>query len=392
MNPVDLILLLVLVYVGLRGFRQGAVSQVAAFGGAAVGLASGAIWAPKLAKLIISSPGLGLAFLTLGALLGTVMICQGLGVALGLRLRAGAERLGMGGADRAAGIAVGLAGLVIMVWLLTSVLMHGPVPAVAKALRQSQLVTAIADALPAPPNVFGRVSVYLNEQGFPQVFADAGDVIAPPVGPPVGAAVSAAVSAGRGSTVQIEAEGCGRISSGSGFVTQPGFVVTNAHVVAGAKTLSVRDRKGAHKAVTIFVDPRVDLAVLSAPRVTATPIGWATTPVRRGTVGATLGFPRGQRTLNPRPAVVQAQIRANGRDIYGEETVTRDIIALSAGVQRGDSGGPFVTSDGQVGGVVFAAASSDPGTGYALTAGQVSSKVAAAIARNRRTDTGPCQL
>lgn len=392
MNLVDVILMLVLVYVGLRGFRQGALSQMASFGGAAVGLVGGAVWAPKLATLFISRPGLNLAFLTLLVLFGIVMVCQGLGVALGLRLRASAERFGMGSADRGAGIAVGLTGLVVIVWLLASVLTQGPIPSVAKALRQSQVVTAIAHALPVPPNVFGRVSVYLNRQGFPQVFADVPEVTAPPVGLPADVAVNAAVNAGRPSTVQIEAEGCDRISSGSGFVTQPGFVVTNAHVVAGSESLTVRDLRGNHEAVAILVDPRLDLAVLSSPEATATPIDWVTTPVRRGTAGVTLGFPGGQRTLNARPAVVEAQVRAVGRDIYGGQTVTREILALSSGVQRGDSGGPFVTSEGQVGGVVFAASSSELGTGYALAAGQVSANVATAVARNRQVDTGRCQM
>jgi S1-C subfamily serine protease len=278
------------------------------------------------------------------------------------------------------------------VWLLASVLVHGPLPLVANALSESRLINAIANALPPPPNVFGRVSVYLNQQGFPQVFSDIVDVNAPPVGPPADAAVNAAINAGRRSTVQVEAAGCGRISSGSGFVTQRGFVVTNAHVVAGARALAVRDQRGAHDAVTIYVDPRLDVAVLSAPKVTATPIMWVTAPAGRGTAGVTLGFPGGQRTLTTRPAVVQARIEAIGRDIYGGGIVTREILALSSDVQRGDSGGPFVTSDGQVGGVVFAAATSDPGTSYALTAAQVSPSVAAAIARNTATDTGPCQL
>jgi S1-C subfamily serine protease len=392
MNVVDIILLLALVYGGVRGFQQGALSQVTAFGGAAIGLFGGAVWAPKLAKHFIERPGLELSLLALFLLLLIVMGCHGIGLTLGLRLRAGAEQLGAGDADRAAGILVGFAGLVVVVWLFASVLVQGPVPSVAKALRESRLLMTIANALPTPPNVLGRVSVYLSQQGFPQVFADVEHVVPPPVGPPADTAVNAAVNAGRRSTVQIEAEGCGRIFSGSGFVTQPGFIVTNAHVVAGADTLAVRDRRGFHEAVTIHVDPRLDLAVLSAPDVAARPIGWVTVPARRGTAGVTLGFPGGQRGISHRPAVVEAKLKAIGRDIYGRGTVTRDVLALSSGVQRGDSGGPFVTSDGQVGGVVFAASTSEPGTGYALTAEQVSDDVTAAIARNHRTGTGPCQF
>lgn len=392
MNAVDVILLLAVVYVGLRGFRQGALSQMAAFGGAAAGLIGGAVAAPRLAGAVIDRPGTDLALLTLGLLLGIVLLGQGLGLAVGLRLRAGAERLGAGSADRTAGIAVGLVGLVVTVWLLASVLVHGPAPAIARALDQSRVVATIDRALPPPPDVFGRVSFYLNQHGFPQVFAGIGGATAPPVAPPAQGAVAVATDAGEQSTVQVESQGCVGFSSGSGFVTQPGFVVTNAHVIAGGQRLFIRDTQGTYEAVAIHVDPRLDLAVLSSPGLETTPIGWTTTSAPRGTEGATLGFPAGQRALSVRPATVRTRLNAVGRDIYGQGTVTREILVLSAAVEPGDSGGPFVTSDGLVGGVVFAAAASEPGTGYALTAEQVTADVTSAIARNTAVTTGSCRF
>ena len=392
MNAVDLFLLLGLVYVGLRGFRQGALSQVAAFAGAAAGLVGGAVFAPRLARTILTQPGPDLALLTLGLLLAIVLLGQAVGLAVGLRLRAGAERLGAGSADRAAGIGVGLAGLVVAVWVLASVLTHGPSPALARSLSESRVVTAIAGALPPPPDVFGRVSIYLDRQGFPQVFAGIRSVTAPPVEPPTDAAVAAAAQRGQLSTVQVEAEGCGGFSSGSGFVTQPGFVVTNAHVIAGGDEVNVRDASGTHDAVPVHVDPGLDLAVLSAPDVTATPIDWVTNPARRGTSGATLGFPGGRRSLTVRAAIVRGRLEAVGRDIYGTDTVTRQILTLDSSVARGDSGGPFVTSEGLVGGVVFAAAAAEPGTGYALTAEQVRDDIATAVTRNAPVGTGACRF
>jgi S1-C subfamily serine protease len=391
MNVVDLALIFALCYVALRGFRQGALSQVATFAGAVLGLIGGALVAPRLATLVGVQAGPDLALLTLGLLLGVTLLGQGIGLGIGLRLRAGAERIGVGGVDRAAGIAVGVGGLVLTVWLLASALVHGPIPGLAMELRESRLVTTIAWALPQPPAVFGRVGAYLDQQGFPQVFAEIDGATAPPVGPPDDTAVAAAVSRGELSTVQVEAFGCGGISSGSGFVTQEGFVVTNAHVVAGGNRVRVRDPGGTHEAVPILVDPEVDVAVLSSPGITATPIDWAPTPSARATAGATLGFPGGQRTLKYRPAVVQERLAAVGRDIYGQGTIRRDILVLASNVEPGDSGGPFVTSKGTVGGVVFAAAASEPGVGYALTAGQVSDEVADAIARNAEVSTGPCR-
>jgi S1-C subfamily serine protease len=55
--------------------------------------------------------------------------------------------------------------------------------------------------------------------------------------------------------------------------------------------------------------------------------------------------------------------------------VTRDIYQVRAVVRPGNSGGPLFSPSGSVYGVVFAAAVDTPGTGYALTAGEVASDV-----------------
>jgi S1-C subfamily serine protease len=93
-----------------------------------------------------------------------------------------------------------------------------------------------------------------------------------------------------------------------------------------------------------------------------------------------------------RPATVQARLDAIGRDIYGQTTTPREILALAAPVQQGDSGGPFVTSDGRVGGVVFAADPGNTGTGYALTAEQVHPGIERAIAAGQQVGVGACRF
>ena len=114
------------------------------------------------------------------------------------------------------------------------------------------------------------------------MFAGLGGSTAPPIDLPAEGAVAAAAAAGTPATVQVEAIGCDGVSSGSGVVVQPGFIVTNAHVVAGGEVLNVRDAGGTHDAVAILVDPNLDLAVLSAPTATATPLPWATVPAEPG--------------------------------------------------------------------------------------------------------------
>lgn len=393
MNVLDVLLLLGLLLAAARGFFQGALSQVAAFGGAAVGLLLGAAFGPDLARMFVDGPGPALAVVTLGVVAIAVLLGQGVGFTIGLRLRRAAAGLGAGPVDRTAGVAVGLVGLILVVWLLAGPLAQGPSPTVAQQIRQSVVVGALTDALPPAPDLFARVGSYLDQQGFPQVFSELEGSTAPPVEAPSDTAVAAAQQAGQGSTVQVRASGCPPgFSTGSGFVPQSGFVVTNAHVVAGSESITVRDGQGSHEAIPIHYDPQVDLAVLSAPGMAASPIPWAGTPVDRGTAGAVLGFPGGQRQLNVEPAVVRERRQALGRDIYGGDGVSREVLILSARVRRGDSGGPFVTSQGQVGGVVFAAAPQDPGTGYALTVDQVRSDVQSAVARNQPVGTGSCRF
>lgn len=394
MNVLDVLLLVALGLAAARGYRQGALSQVAAFGGAAIGLVLGAALGPDLASLIVDGPGPSLAIVTLGVVAIAILLGQGIGFTIGMRLRTAAAGLGAAPVDRTAGIAVGLAGLLLVVWLLGAALAQGPSTTVAQQIRESAVVGAIGNALPPAPDLFARVGSYLDQHGFPQAFSELDGTTAPPVEPPSDSAVAAAQQAGQASTVQVRATGCPPgFATGSGFVTQPGFVVTNAHVVAGSDSITVRDAQGTHEATPVHYDPNVDVAVLSAPGSAAPAIGWAATPVGRGVQGAALGYPGGQRTLNVEPATVRERREgAIGRDIYGRGTVSRNVLILSASVRRGDSGGPFVTSEGQVGGVVFAAAPGDPGTGYALTVDQVRPQVESAVATNQPVDTGACRF
>jgi S1-C subfamily serine protease len=394
-NALDAILALLLVVALLRGWRQGAVLQIAALAGLVLGLALGLWAAPLIAGRVTGKPGPETALLTLVVLLGAILLGQAITLRAGRRLYRAAERVGVERVDRAIGVGVGGVVFLLFVWLMSSALTQGPTPAIARQVNDSTIVRALDGVLPPPPDVLGRIAGLLDQQGFPQVFAGPGGSIAAPASVPAtaGEAVRAAARAGQPSTVQVRAFGCGAVVGfGSGFVTQPGFVVTNAHVVSGFGQLRVRDAGGEHTATPIFFDPALDIAVLEAPQVVAKPIGWAGTRADRGTEGAILGFPGGQREMVVLPATVRARLDAVGRDIYGQGIARREILALAAPVERGDSGGPFVTRDGLVGGVVFAG---DPGggaTGYALTSEEVRRGVEPAIAARQPVAVGACRF
>ncbi|HMU36904.1 MAG TPA: trypsin-like serine protease, partial [Marmoricola sp.] len=90
------------------------------------------------------------------------------------------------------------------------------------------------------------------------------------------------------------------------------------------------------------------------------------------------------------PARIRAQQRLRSPDIYGNGTVFRDVFSLRGEIRNGNSGGPLVSADGKVLGVVFAASVTDPNTGYALTAKQVAESAARGITNDRQVSTMGC--
>ena len=179
-------------------------------------------------------------------------------------------------------------------------------------------------------------------------------------------------------------------SSGTGFAIARGYVVTNAHVIAGASAIRVQAPSGRlEDAVAVFSDPRLDVALLWVPELALDPLRFAAADPGRGTVGATIGFPHGGDLL-VEPAAVSGAYTAQGRDIYGVQRVSRRILELRAIVDQGDSGGPLILEDGTVGGVVFAEARTDESVGYALSATAVATAIQPSIGRTSPVDTGAC--
>jgi S1-C subfamily serine protease len=70
--------------------------------------------------------------------------------------------------------------------------------------------------------------------------------------------------------------------------------------------------------------------------------------------------------------------------------VTREIYTIRSLVRSGNSGGPLVTPNGQVLGVIFAAAADDRNIGFALTADEASSVAREGERRTRGAPTGDC--
>jgi len=189
------------------------------------------------------------------------------------------------------------------------------------------------------------------------------------------------------SAVGIVAEGCSLVAQlGSGVVLEAdGQIVTAAHPIKGATTITVIDSDGEeHAATVVAFDKDRDLAVLAAPTLTANPLPLGDPVVGRGTL---LVWSRDDGTsANPIEIVKRLQITIE--DIYVEEIVQRSGLEITGDIQIGDSGGAVVTSAGEVSGIVYANSRERGGVGFATDTVEIRSVLAARS--EQRVDNGRC--
>lgn len=392
MNPLDVVAILLIAIGAILGFRSGALPQI----GGLIGAIGGAVLVirllPALADALGSLDPTIRPFIVLGGLLIVVALGESIGSTIGRRLAASLGTGVLSAADRVGGSIVGVAQALLIVWLVGGLLALGPVLRLTEAAQTSRAVRALNAVLPPPGDFALELGRLLDDTGLPAVFVGFEPLPQEAVDLPDDPTARKLAMAAIASTVKVAATACGYTSAGTGFAVAGNYVVTNAHVVAGAskRAVQVRDSGGRpHDAVTVLFDPSLDVAVLHVPGLDAKALKFAVRDPGRGTVGATLGYPGGEQ-MQILPAAVAGAYPAVGRDIYGEDRVNRQILELHAAIERGDSGGPFVLKDGTVGGVVFAEARTDEQVGYALSPTAVAKRIAPAIGREGSVDTGEC--
>ena len=308
-------------------------------------------------------------------MLAGILVSIGLGEAIGSAIgRSVAARLGeglFGALDRVLGAGVGSAQALLIVWLVGGLMAAGPSSTLASQAQTSYVVRALNGLLPAPTEMAGELARLLDD-------TEAARAVRRPraapgtAGRPSRTTRSSSPSPASPSRASSRSahRPAGPSRSGTGFVVERGYAVTNAHVIAGASTVRIAVGNQVLDAVPVFLDPRLDVALLYAPRLTAPALTLSAIDPERGAAGATFGFPGGG-NLDVQPAAVAGAYEAQGRDIYGKARVTRSILEIRAEIDQGDSGGPLVLADGSIGGVVFAEARTDEEVGYALTPSSV---------------------
>ncbi len=181
---------------------------------------------------------------------------------------------------------------------------------------------------------------------------------------------------------------CGRGVEGTGFLYAADRLMTNAHVVAGVDDPEVEIDGESVDADVVYYNPDLDVAVLDVETGSLPTLPFATGAGPEDGV-AILGYPQ-DGPYDVQVGRIRSDQRLRSPDIYGEGTVIREVFSLRGLVRPGNSGGPIVTSAGDVAGVVFAASVTDDDTGYALTAKQVAESAADGRTSTDEVSTGDC--
>jgi serine protease Do len=164
------------------------------------------------------------------------------------------------------------------------------------------------------------------------------------------------------------------VSSGSGFVVSPdGYILTNAHVVARARRVTVRllDRRE-FSARVVGSDPTTDVAVLKIDASGLTPLPFGDSDsLQVGELVVAVGNPLGESlTFSVTSGIVSAKGRALALPNESTRSI-QDFIQTDAAINPGNSGGPLVNTHGEMVGINAALASptgSYAGYGFAVPA------------------------
>ena len=192
----------------------------------------------------------------------------------------------------------------------------------------------------------------------------------------IGPAVASLVVGGEG------APGAEPVGSGSGVVITPdGYLLTNSHVVRGARQLGATLTDGRRLAArTVGDDPATDLALvqLQASGLPYAELASSGAP-RPGQLAVAIGNPLGFQST-----VSAGVVSALGRSLRGRDgRLIDDVIQHTAPLNPGSSGGPLVDSRGLVIGINTAIIALAQGIGFAIPATTASWVVAQLLAHGR---------
>ena len=384
----DLALALMLLTYLIYGLRNGFLVTLGGIAGFAAGAVAAFLSVPLVSDLVDDSGWRLTAIVATAVLL--IVLGHGLGTMIGRKIRSVVRIKPLRAADRVVGGGVNVVvSALVMSMLAFSVGALG-VPFVSQQLAESKVIRAIDVATPTPLKAsMAQLRSAVIGEGIPTLLNDFAQ--SQPVAIPDASTDTPALNQAADSVLKIAGTAfqCGQNQTGTGFVVSPGRVVTNAHVVAGVTEPVVQiPGGGALPARVVYFDTRRDLAVLAVDNLRPAPIPLGS-ELPNGSPAAFAGYPHGG-PFQSKPATVQDIATLLVPDIYGNNAAPEEVYRLAGDVQPGNSGGPLLTTDGQVVGVIFAKATNDPSLGFAITMADLGPVAAQAPGLGNAVSPGEC--
>lgn len=387
-DALDIVLILVIVLALVAGAVRGFVASL----GTLIGLVAGGAAVYWLAPIVSGLVPWPVWRAVLVVAMSIVLLLGGaaIGSALGRLIRRGVDRTPLRVVDRFLGAAASLVIAALATSLVGASLRDTGIPTVSTAAGSSRVLSVINGLTPDPVEAtLARLRSDVLGVGLPSF----GNLLAPQVQPdtPQVTGDDPELAAAKASVARIAgtAYACGVGLTGSGFVVAPDRVVTNAHVVAGVDAPVVHlDNQPLREGRVVYFDPTDDLAVIAVDGLDAAPL-LITSTLPVGAAAVVQGYPYGG-PLEQTPAQVLSVGTVSVPDITDSGSAARSIYSLAAEVKPGDSGGPLLTGDGEVAGIVFARAETDEQRGYAMTMDELGPVVELAPTQDTAVSTGDC--
>ena len=383
----DLALILTLLSYLIYGLRNGflvTLGGIAGFAGGAVA----AFFAVPIVSDLVGDPGWRLTAI-IAATVALMMLGHGLGTMIGRRIRSVVKPSPLRFADRVVGGGVNVAVSALVMSMLAFSISALGVPMVSQQLADSKVISFIDGVTPTPLKAsLAQLRSAVIGDGIPTLFEGIGGQ---PVPVPDASTDTPALNRASASVLKIAgtAYQCGQNQTGTGFVVSAGRVVTNAHVVAGVPEPVVEvPGGGALPGRVVYFDSQHDLAVLAVDGLRSAPLQLSSN-LPAGSPAAFAGYPHGG-PFQSKPAAIRDIATVLVPDIYGNNAAPEDVYRLAGDVQPGNSGGPLLTTDGQVAGVVFAKSTSENSLGFAITMNDLGPVAAKASGLGDPVSPGQC--
>jgi S1-C subfamily serine protease len=287
--------------------------------------------------------------------------------------------------ETALGGLVAMAAGLTLVWLLGVAIGRMPFVGFSNSVSDSLIVQQLTRVLPPVPAVFAEFDRHIDPNAQPYVFNQ------PKSEPNFNYSTSdvqKAEAKAATSIVRITSFSCGGITSGSGFAVGKDLIITNAHVIAGARRPIVKYQNKSYEGTPVYFDPNFDLAIMRISQLNIAALPLAINNVPLNSTVAVLGYPGGNYRASP--GIIRDTLAVNARSIYDQGVFGRGVYTIQTSIAPGSSGGPAVLPNGEVAGIIFSEATSVADTAYAMTSSIIAPALHEADASHIRVSTGAC--